>query len=148
MSKKQARQKKQLATSEKGDLSSWNSLINEPKKPLIITPQIAVSIQGEYPNQALFVEQPNGSATRKKVELTRDNAYNILLDILMEKAGGIELERQLTEERRSKGPRKRAQPDFRIIAQHPEVVIIERLATRAGQLVSNKSDKTLEEMGL
>lgn len=117
-------------------------------KPLIMTPQIPVAIHGTYPEQYLVVEQPNASGSRKKVKLTPDNAYQVLLEILMEKAGEIELERQLAAERKQSGPRKRAQPDFRLIAQHPEVTIIERLATRAKELASNKADKSLEEMGL
>lgn len=132
-------------------------------KPLTITPQIAVSIQGNFPDQELFVEQPNGSGTRHKVKLTPANAYKILMDLLMEKAGGIELERQLAEERRNKSANRIGkQPNWRLIAKHPEAEIREGLVpaalcakgsitvipTRAKELLSNTADKSLEDMGL
>ncbi len=117
-------------------------------RPLVITPQIAVSIQGTYPGQELYVERPNQSGSRHKVLLTPENAYSILLDILQEKAGEIELERQLREDQRRSAKRPRKQPDWTLIAKHPEAIIIERLPTRSPALLANKSDQTLEEMGL
>ncbi len=156
MSKKQARQKKMR------DVEA-SLAAHEPTQPkaLVLTPQIAVSIQGIYPDQELFVERPNGSGSRHKIKLTSANAYNILRDILMEKAGDIELERQLAAEQRAK-VRKHAQPDWRVIAQHPQAEIrqgltdaslcpkgsITVLPTRASQLSSLKADKNLDEMGL
>lgn len=150
MSKKQtqAMSKKQQSDIEKALLAPHLNRESIKTKPLVITPQIPVAIHGTYPEQYLIVEQPNQSGSRKKVKLTPENAYNVLLEILMEKAGEIELERQLAADRKAKGPRRKAQPDFRLIAQHPEVTIIERLATRAKELASNKADKSLEEMGL
>ncbi len=156
MSKKQARQKK-MRDVEAGLAA------REPAQPkaLILTPQIAVSIQGAYPDQELFVERPNGSGSRHKIKLTQANAYNILRDILMEKAGEIELERQLALEARAK-TRRTAQPDWRIIAQHPQAEIraglvdaslcpkgsITRLPTKSSQLSGLKADRNLEDMGL
>lgn len=158
MSKKQARQKK---------MSEVNSNLAERAaqpvvpKTLILTPQIAVAIHGAYPDQYLVVEQPNQSGSRKKVQLTQDNAYRVLMDILMEKAGEIELERQLALEARNKS-RRSHQPDWWLIAQHPQAEIrqgltdaslcakgsITILPTKASQLSSLKAEKTLEDMGL
>lgn len=118
------------------------------KPALVITPQIAVVLQGTAPDQGLWVEAPNNSGSRHKIELTPANAYSVLMDVLCEKAGEIELERQLAEERRNKPKRRWKQPDWRLIAKHPEATIIQRLPTKASQLAGNKAEQSLEDMGL
>lgn len=117
------------------------------KAQLVITPQIPVQIHGTFPDQYLTVEDPSGGH-RGKTVLTPDNAYSVLIGILMAKAGEIELERQLREERTKAPARKRAQPDWRLIAKHPEATIIERLPTASPELKSLKAELNLEEMGL
>lgn len=153
MSKKQARQK-----STEPEVKTTQARV---PKALVLTPQIAVAIHGTYPDQYLVVEQPNAFDSRKKVQLSQDNAYRVLMDVLMEKAGEIELERQLAEETRNKF-RRSHQPDWRLIAQHPQAEIrqgltdtslcakgsITVLPTKASQLSSLKADKTLEDMEL
>lgn len=120
-------------------------------KPLAITPQISVTIHGEFPNQWLTIQDPRNAHTGKTV-LTAENCYAELMYVLQAKAGEIELERQLAEERNNRPKRKYSQPDWRLIAQHPGVdgttTIIERLPTIAPQLNAKKSEHTLEEMGL
>lgn len=158
MSKKQARQKKMAEVN--ANLAERAVKPTVPKA-LVLTPQISVAIRGDYPEQELFIEQSAGGGYRKQTVLTPANAYRILLDILMEKAGGIELDRQLQLEAKNK-PRRHSQPDWRIIAQHPQAEIrqgltdaslcpkgsITVLPTKASQLSGLKADRTLEDMGL
>ena len=128
-------------------------------KQLAITPQIAV---GLGPDLELFVEAPNKSGSRHKVKLTPESAYSYLLSVLTEKAAEIEAERQTIAAAKAKARRRTAQPDWRLIAKHPEAEIrgglteaalcakgsITVLPTRASQLTSLTATNTLEEMGL
>lgn len=162
MSKKQAKTK-QSKLAQIQDLANelGKKTVSGPKA-LIVTPQVPVSIHGKFPDQELFVETPNGSGTRHRVKLTPANAYSVLMDLLIEKAGSIELERQLSEERNNRARKKYAQPDWRLIAKHAQAEIREGLVeasltakgsiivlpTRAKELQSNKTTKSLEEMEL
>lgn len=149
MSKKQARNKKMAQV--EASLAEQKASIPTGPKTLVLTPQIPVCLQGQFPDQQLYIERPNQSGSRHKVLLTQDNAYKILLEVLTEKAGEIELERAQVEARGLKArakARNRAQPDWITIARHPEVVIIEKLPTKASQLKSNKAELNLEDMGL
>ncbi len=147
--KKQARQKK-MAAVEAGLKAQAKAKASGPRQ-LVLTPQISIAIQGSFPDQYMTVEEP-APAGRKKTVLTQDNIYSTLFTILQAKAGEIELERQLANEQKTKAGRKRAQPDWRLIAKHPEATIIERLAPTVCQTGSGpiglKAEKTLEEMGL
>ena len=128
-------------------------------KQLAVTPQIAVGLS---PDLELFVEAPNKSGSRHKVKLTPESAYSYLLGVLTEKAAEIEAERQTIAAAKAKARRRTAQPDWRLIAKHPEAEIrgglteaalcakgsITVLPTRASQLTSLTATNTLEEMGL
>ena len=114
-------------------------------KPLVITPQVIVCLQ---PTGELILEQSNQSPTRKRTVLTQDNIYNLLLAVLCEKQAEIEAERQAGLAAQRKAKRAKPQPDWWLIAKHPEAIIIERLATRSPELRSNKAELSLEEMGI
>lgn len=146
MTKKQARQKK-MREVDAGLAAQRAEQAAVQPKPLIITPQVIVALAGAE----LTLEQPR-AAHRGKTVLTRDNAYDVLMGALCEKAAEIEAERLAAEARRNAPKRRTAQPDWRLIAQHPGVdgttTIIERLPTISRELTAKKSEHTLEEMGL
>lgn len=145
MSQKQARQKKMVEV--EAGLAAQKSMPTA-KPALVITPQIAVALQGTAPDQGLWIEAPNSSGSRHKVELTPATAYAVLMDLLLQKAADIELERVTREAAKAKAKRQFVQPDWETIARHPEAHIIQRLPTRAAELRGNKSEASLEDMGL
>ncbi len=133
--------------------------IKSVSKPLVVTPQVIVAL---HPDGSLSIERPTGGQSyRHKTVLTRENIYNEIMGILQEKAGEIELERQLAEERRNAPARKRAQPNWRLIAKHAQAEIRQGLTDASlcakgsitvcpsgPGLTATKSAKTLEEMDL
>lgn len=114
-----------------------------------IIPQIIVTLS---PDGELIAELP-GRATRHKIELGKlRTAGQKLYDLLHERKAEIELaqaqQAEAAAQRKAQARKPKAQPDWRLIAQHSEALIIERLPTIAKELRADKSDKTLEEMGL
>lgn len=144
-----------------GTITGLGSAMAQSKPPLTITPQCTVALQQDG---ALTIERIGSSTQpyRDRTVLTQANAYSVLMDYLSEKAGEIELERQLAQDRLARtGKRHRAQPNWRLIARHPQAEIRQGLTEASlcakgsitvcppgSGLTGLKADRTLDEMGL
>lgn len=131
-------------------------------KPLVITPQVVICLQGKYPDQWLSMELANNSATRRKVRLEPESAFGQIMLELQAKAGEIELERQLAQAKATAPTRRRVQPDWKLIAKHPQAEIRQGLTpveltakgsismcpTRGAGLTGLTAEQSLEDMGL
>lgn len=122
---------------------------------LHLTPQLILAL---HLDSSLTVEIPGRSqAYRRKLILTPQNAYAELMQALQSRKVEIEAERLQRAEQAAK--QEKPQPNWRLIARHygldGTTEIREWLDGHAPtigrtdpKLLGNKSDKSLEEMGL
>lgn len=105
-------------------------------------PQLLVTIS---PEGELIVEAPGGGPTRKQVRLPLDSAGIRLRRMLLDQQRVIE-----AEGREARKPRARPQPNWELIAKHPEVEIrrVKAAGTGAGKLSQTTVNKSVEELGL
>lgn len=118
------------------------------------TPQVIVTVK---PDGTLCAEVPGGGGCRHQVQLQPATAWEQLQGIISQRRDEIEAERlALAAAKQLK--RKKGQPDWRLIAKHPESEAREHLSRRytvsvtkcpnGPGLSSSTSNVTLDEMGL
>lgn len=121
-------------------------------------PQVLVTLS---PEGELQIELPGKSGYREQVkpQLGKGRQLELqLLSLLQDQLASLaqraaELQAEKEQERQAR--RKPRQPDWRLIAKHPEVEIRERLVevqqvpqAGGGKLTTQRVRKSLEDMGL